>query len=89
MKIRVRSEEHRFTLPLPNCLFMNSATAAICAWAMKKYAREIGSEMHMPELSYHDMKQLFKAIRKCRRYMNGEPLVYAHSKDEGTLEVYL
>ncbi|MCL2361107.1 MAG: hypothetical protein FWC73_04735 [Defluviitaleaceae bacterium] len=90
MKIRVRSEEHRFTLPIPNCLLMNPATAALCIWAMKKYCKENSDEMFMPQdISYQDLKRLFKVIRKCRRYMRGEPLVYASSKEEGTVEIYL
>ena len=89
MKIKIRSKERNFTIPIPNILFFNSATAAIITWAMNKAWIDLDVMQIPSEISYQNLKRFFRVMRKCRKYMNGEPLVYAYSKEEGTVEVYL
>jgi len=88
MKIRIRSKERCFTLPLPNIIILSSASAAIIAWTMRR-GSEYTDDIPDIDISYRDIKRFFKVMKKCRKYMNGEPLVHAYSKDEGTVEVYL
>ena len=90
MRIKIASEEHRFTIPIPNCIAFSSASAAITAWAMRKYAAQENNDSPPADnLGYHELRRLFKEIRKCRRYLKGEPLLYAHSKDDGVVVIYL
>ena len=88
MKIRVVNAEHRFTIPLPNWLLFNSVTAAMCTSVSNRYLPE--EQITMFEgLSSADLKRLFAEIRKCRRYLNGEPLVYVRSSNGDVVEIYL
>ena len=96
MKIRVINEEYRFTIPLPNWLLLNPVTAALCVATGASFTF---INRHIPEdviqismanrLSYGGLIRLFREIKKCRRYLHGEPLVSVHSGDGDVVEIYL
>ena len=90
MKIKVRTNEHRFTIPLPSWLLFNWVTAAIGALAINQCIPEnILQVTTFDQLSYNELKRLFKEIRKCSRYLQGEPLLSVHSGDGDIVEIFL
>jgi len=86
MRVKIASEGRRFTIPLPNCVILGSASAAIIAWVMNNKMNNMPEDTN---ISYRDIRKLFKEIRRCRRYLKGEPLVYARSSDGDGVEIYL
>jgi len=87
MKIKVASDGRRFTIPIPNCIMFNPVSAAILKSSVNKYLSNM--EMSVEHLTYSEIRRLFKVIKKCRRYLNGEPLVYARSCDGDLVEIYI
>jgi len=84
MRIRVNSDEHRLNLRLPSWLVFNPVVAAICAPFI---GGNLGTEFE--HISRHDVIKFFREIRKARRYMNGEPVVYVSTSDGTMVEIYL
>ena len=86
MKIRVVGDDSRFTLPIPNWLMLNSLSAAMCMPLIKRHVNM--NEAADFQLSYFEIRRLFLTLRRCRRYLKGEPLVYVRSSDGSTVEIY-
>jgi len=84
MRIRVNTSEHRFNIRLPSWLVFNPVVAAICAPFI---GGNLGTGFE--HISRRDVIKFFRAIRKARRYMNGEPVVYVNSSDGSIVEIYL
>lgn len=73
MKIKVHAEDHNFTIPIPNGLFMNNLVVNIASKAI--------NESSGMDFSKEHLKLLFKEIKKAKKLLNGVPLVYVKSKD--------
>ena len=89
MKIKVASDGRRFTIPIPNCIMFNPVSAAILKSTVNRYLAKDSEEASMGHLTYQEIRKLFKVIKKCRRYLKGEPLVYALSGDGDLVEIYI
>ncbi|MCL2216509.1 MAG: hypothetical protein FWB91_05755 [Defluviitaleaceae bacterium] len=85
MRIKVSSEDSNFNLRLPTRLFFNPITAAFCRLAIPAAAKQYVQI----DLTYTQMRILFKEIRRCRKLLNGEPLVEVASSDGSTVRVWL
>ena len=77
MKIRIFSEKHRVTVPLPNMLILNPLSAVIFLSISKI------------DVPYANVQRLFKELRKSRRCLNGKPLVYVRTANDGVVEIKL
>jgi len=90
MRIRVASDESNFNIPLPNWLLLNSLSAAIGKSIINRHLSKNASPeaAHIP-LSYLQLRRMFLEIRRCSRYLKGEPLVYAETSDGSIVEIYL
>lgn len=85
MRLKIRTDAHRINIALPNCLLLNTISAAVCSYAWNKHVftkPEFGG-LHM------NFKQLFKEVRRCRRYLEGKPLLYVCSSSGDTVEIWL
>jgi len=93
MRIKVRSDDTRFNLWLPTRLFVNPLSAAICTLAVNcKFGKRYYSEFIPSEgekLSFVATYKLFRAIRKSRRLLKGQPLVEVHSADGEIVEIWV
>jgi len=98
MRIRVRSKDSNFRLWLPNRLLLNPVSAAICVRALKgkKYAKLKAASSTLIEtrankgiVTYSATLKLFKAIRKSRHILKGQPLVMVHGSDGDVVEIWL
>ena len=87
MRIKLATEERRFTIPLPNWLFLNPVSAAICTAAIRYCPEEIDASL--PIIEYAHLAKLFAEIKKCREYLGGEPLMTAYSADGEFLEIHI
>ena len=89
MRIKVISDEHRFTIPIPNWMLFNAASAAVCTHLINRHLPENTLQFSASGVSYSDLRRFFKEVKKCRRYLQGEPLVYVNSSDGEHVEIYL
>ena len=95
MRIKVRSESHKFNIWLPSRLFFNPATAAICVKALhnKHYSMLQNQSLLTADednpLTYAAVRRLFSAIRKSRRILKGQPLVSVASADGDVVEIWI
>jgi len=89
MKIKIDSDSGRFTIPIPNCLLLNPVTAAICKSFINGHLSKGGVEVSTEHLTYFEIMRLFREIKKCRRYLKGEPLIYACSSNGDVVEIFL
>ncbi|MCL1788290.1 MAG: hypothetical protein FWG38_09930 [Defluviitaleaceae bacterium] len=95
MRIKVRSEGHKFSIWLPSRLLFNPATAAICVKALhnKHYSvfksQGLLAADEANPLTYSTMRKLFSAIRKSRRVLQGQPLVTVYSADGDVVEIWM
>jgi len=85
MRIKVRSDETNFNLWIPTRVFFNPLTAAICT----KFVPSAAKQFIPQGTDFTDLRKLFKELRHCRKYLNGEPIVSAVSSDGGSVEIYL
>jgi len=72
MVIRIRSEEHKFTIPLPNALLLSNLVVNI----ITKVINENGTD-----ISKEDLKLLFDNIKQAKKVLGKNPLVYVKSND--------
>jgi len=73
MIIKVRSEEHNFTIPFPNALLLNNVVVTILTKIINK-----GNDV---KISKEHVKILFKDIKKAKKALGNTPLVYVKSSD--------
>ena len=62
MKIHIKSDNFRFTLPIPTNLVFNNATVHIAVWAMKNNGND-----SFAALSPASLKRLFAEFRRIKR----------------------
>jgi len=97
MRIKVRSKDSSFRFWLPNRLLLNPLSAAICTKVLKSKNNEkwkannavIDTRENHNAITYSAMLKLFKAIRKSRRVLKGQPLVSAKSSNGEVVEIWL
>jgi len=85
MRITVRSDEHNFRLWLPNRLFLNPVSAAICVKALRSRKLSVLQD----DIPYFAMLKLFRAIRKSRHLLQGQPLVRVNSANGEIVEIWI
>ena len=93
MRIKIRSSERNMKIWLPTRLLLNPITAAISVKVINS-GKYRGSALPSPSVngeraSFFDMYKFFRQIRKCRRILNGQPLVYVESGSGESVEVWL
>ena len=89
MKIKLATDERRFTIPIPNCLLFNPVSAAICAVVIRHSFNEIDTSMPHIHIGYAELAKLFAEISKCRHYLEGEALLTACSAEGEFVEIFL
>jgi len=89
MRIKVASDGRRFTIPIPNCIMFNPISAAILKSYVNRYLAKGNMEVSTAHLSYQEIRKLFKVIKKCRRYLKGDPMIYARSGNGDLVEIYI
>ena len=68
MMIKFRSEGHKFTIPIPNVLFMNNIVVNIVTKEINKHGGL--------DFSKKDLKILFKSVRKSKKLLHKTPLIH-------------
>jgi len=81
MKIKIKGDGHRFTIPLPNVIITNGLTAKIASHYINKYTELNITEKHL--------KALCSQIKQAKKVLNGNPLVYVKSKDNEIVKITL
>lgn len=87
MRISITSKDKKFNLWLPNFLFLNSAGAAIISKAIGHSSEADEDEGIM--ISYESLQKLFKAIKKGKVVLKGEPLLSVESACGETVYIWL
>jgi len=77
MRIIVKSDDHNFRLWLPTRLFLNPVGAIICTRAAKG------------QISFFAMCRLFRAVKRSRHLLKGQPFISATSADGDAVEIWI
>jgi len=85
MRIKVQSDDTNFRLWLPTRVFLNPLTAIICALVVNnaKYSK------FSCKVPYSDIIRLFRAVKKSRHALQGQPLVSVCNSDESIVEIWI
>jgi len=85
MRIKVQSDDTNFKLWLPTRVFLNPLSAIICTLVVnnKKYSK------FSIKVPYSDMVKLFRAVKKSRHALQGQPLVSVCSSDGSIVEIWI
>lgn len=71
MKLRIRTNEHKFMIPFPNGLLLNGAVSKVASKAVTKHTDlQITSEQ---------LRSLFSEIKNAKKVLKGTPLIYVKS----------
>ena len=88
MRIKVRSTDANFSLWLPSRVIFSGATARLAGWAIRKYTPTASQHMQA-SLTTPQLRQLFKAVRRCRKHFKHQPLIDVHAADGTKVEIWL
>ncbi|MDD4189037.1 MAG: hypothetical protein PHX37_03015 [Eubacteriales bacterium] len=80
MKIKIRSKEHKFTIPVPNAMLFSKITARLIA----KYARTDDLTV-----SKEQMAAILDELRKAKRLHGKMKIVEVNSADGDIVEITL
>lgn len=81
MKIKIHTDEHKFTIPIPNALFMNNLVINIASKAI--------SESSGMNFSKEHLKLLFKEIKRAKKLLNGVPLIHVKTNNGEEVNITL
>lgn len=71
MKLRIKAEGHKFTIPFPNGLLFNGAVSKIASKAIKNSANM--------DITPAQIKSLGGIIKESKKLLKGQPLLYVKS----------
>jgi len=81
MKIKIISDEHKFTIPFPNGLILNG-------FVMGKLADKIKEKSEFDvNISKEQLKILCRELKKTKKLLKGEPLIYVKSGDGDEVKI--
>ena len=83
MRIKIKSEDTNFRLWLPTGMLLNPLTAIVCTTVANS------KEILPTKVPYSCMIKLFRAVKKSRRILRGQPLVSVHDSDGDTVEIWI
>jgi len=83
MRIRVQSDDTNFKLWLPSAAIFNLLSAAICA---KVINSKLPSSYKVP---YSQMRKFFKAMKKCRHVLQGQPIFSVCNSSGEKVEIWI
>jgi hypothetical protein len=98
MRIKIRSDENRFTIWLPNVLLFNPLSALICTRILNRYGsghvtkwKSFGKPLYPVKggVYYHDVYRFFKVLAHSADLLDGEPLVDVVSGDGDNVQITL